>query len=329
MPSPSFRESGLNANPMLTTLAQAYLNPNRIATNFFPIAESADYAGQIMRDDDSLYETVEDDRDDDTPYTEIHEGFSTQAFILRPKGFKIRYGDKRARRLGLQRVSIQRRAPRKLMQRATLNHEVEALKKLTDFNLYQADCRKTLTVGTQLNDIDPGPLFREINTRVASFIGGDPNVLGLSRYAADAIANNPYVLERFKYTSRESVTTDMIAALYGYERVVVSNALVKDNTGKAGFAMGAHMIAAHVNPQALAAGRLPYRTDGEIDPEEASFGYTMVYPGNPVVKNPIRNEEDEVTIYKLEFDREIVITGTNERTGLINHGCLVLNAARP
>jgi hypothetical protein len=60
-----------------------------------------------------------------------------------------------------------------------------------------------------------------------------PNVLLLSPYAFDALANHPDLKDRYKYTTSESLTAEMLARVLKIERVLVGEAVsVTSNEGQ-------------------------------------------------------------------------------------------------
>lgn len=80
-----------------------------------------------------------------------------------------------------------------------------------------------------------------------------PNTLVLSYDAKDALIDHPDFVERVKYTSRDSVTPEMIAKYFDLERVFVAMAV--ENTAKEGqaaamdFAFGKHALLCYVAPE--------------------------------------------------------------------------------
>lgn len=88
---------------------------------------------------------------------------------------------------------------------------------------------------------------------MASTTGYKPNVLVLSPYAFNALSNHEDVLDRIKYTQKGIVTTDLLATLFGVEKVLVAWGVV--NTGKKGgadsigFIMGKHALLCYAAPR--------------------------------------------------------------------------------
>lgn len=323
----SLQESRLGINMVLTNLAQGVVQPEFVMRLLFPLAEVADYGGQTIEFDDSDYEDVDDDRADDAPYNEIQDSYYGRPFTLNTKGLKYRVGDKKATSMERLGINWGQRASNKLMARAGLRHEIEAATVATTLANYATSNRVTLSSGSQFNDasVDPGPAIRTGKAAVSGQIGVDPNVCIMGRDVFDALAENPSIKDRMKHTGRDSLTPEILAAIYGFDRVAVCNALRKTPSGKVRV-FGKHLVMGRVNPAALNSDRIAYRPNGAIDIETPSYGYTYVYAGNPLMYNPYRDEDRGATIYKMDFDRKVVQTGTDRSSGLITHGYMIASA---
>lgn len=301
--------------------------PQFVMRVLFPLVETADYDGRIIRFDDAIYEEIDDDRADDTTYPEVQDGYSGAAYELNTKGFSYRVGDKKARRMSRLGVNWGRRASERMIQRAGLKHEIESATIATNPANYAAANTIALAGAQQFNDpsSDPGTIIRTGRSAVAQNIGIDPNVMVIGREVFDGLQENESLKQRIQYTSRDSLTTEMLAQFYGFDEVRVCNALVKRQDGTKGYVFGRNIVMGYTNPRAVRQDRLPFRANGTIDQEEPSYGYTYTYMGNPQVFSPYRDEDRGATVYKLDFDRSVQAVGVND-ANLITHGYLIQNA---
>jgi hypothetical protein len=326
----SLQQSRLGINMVLTNLAQGVIQPDYAMRLLYPLAEVADYGGQIIEFDDSAYLEVDDDRADDTPYPEIQESYFGRPFTLNTKGLSFRVGDKKANQMQRLGINWGRRASERLIGRAGLMHEIEAASAATTVGNYATTNRITLSAGSQFNEsgVDPDPVIRTGKSAVASQIGVDPNVMVMGRDVYDVLAAR--YSRNFTATSgggglRPQLTEEILAGIFGFARVRVCNALRKTASGRQRI-FGKHIVMGYTNPAALNADRLPYRPQGQIDVETPSYGYTYVYVNNPLMYNPYRDEDRGATVYKLDFDRKVTQTGVDRTSGLITHGYLIANA---
>jgi hypothetical protein len=326
----SVQGSRLGINLVLTNLAQGVIQPEFVMRLLYPLVEVADYGGQTVEFDDSDYLEVRDDRDDDTPYAEIQDSYFGRPFTLNTKGLSYRVGDKKANAMNVLRINWGQRAANRLIKRGGLMHEIEAAVAATTPARYDPANRITLTTGGQFNNagVDPDPIIRTGKSVVAGQIGVDPNVMLLGREVFDTLASRYSTTFTSTNTSpglRDQLTEEKLAAIYGFQRVRVCNALRKVNGARQRI-FGKHLVMGYTNPAALNGDTIPFKTGGAVDFEEPSYGYTYVYRGNPLMYNPYYDNDRGSTVYKMDFDRKVVQTGVNKDTSLITHGYAVFNA---
>lgn len=322
----SIREAGLNINVALTNIAQGVVQPQFVMRDLFPFVEVGIDSGQIIRFDDSVYEDVDDNRGDDTFYPEVQDGYRGRAFELDIKGFSYRVGQKKARRQENLGIDWGRRAQLRMMDKAGLKHEIESALVATNPASYAASNRVTLAVGNQFNEptVNPGSVIRAGKSAVSGQIGMDPNVWIMGQEVFDGLSENETIKDRLKYTSKDSLTTDILAAMFEFQSVKVCKAIVKRN-GVKSRVFGKHMVFGYTNPAGLNQSRIPYRVDGRIDNETPSLGYTYVYTNNPLAYSPYFDDDRGATVYKLDFDRSVEIVGVDD-ADKITHGYLIQNA---
>lgn len=89
--------------------------------------------------------------------------------------------------------------------------------------------------------------------KMASETGYKPNTLVLSPFAFNALKNHEDILDRIKYTQKGIVTEDLLATLFGVERVFVAwgvvNTAAKGAEANVGFIMGKHALLCYSNPR--------------------------------------------------------------------------------
>lgn len=104
---------------------------------------------------------------------------------------------------------------------------------------------------------------------MASLTGYKPNTIVMSPYVFKALSEHADVLDRIKYTQRAIVTEDLLAALFGVERVLVPwgvvNTAIQGATDDIGFIMGKHLLLCYVNPRPAI--------------KKPSAGYTFTWTG--------------------------------------------------
>jgi hypothetical protein len=119
------------------------------------------------------------------------------------------------------------------------------------------------TSSDPINDIE------EAKAEILGNTGMEANTLVLGYDVFKAIKNHPDLVDRIKYTSSQTITTDMLAAMFDIPRVMVAKAVrATNNEGAAeayGFAFGKGALLTHVAPN-----------PGLLTP---SAGYTFAWTG--------------------------------------------------
>lgn len=91
------------------------------------------------------------------------------------------------------------------------------------------------------------------SVQMASETGYKPNTLVLSPFAFNALKNHEDILDRIKYTQKGIVTEDLLATLFGVDKVHVAwsvvNSAAKGAAADVGFIMGKHALLCYSNPR--------------------------------------------------------------------------------
>lgn len=183
--------------------------------------------------------------------------------------------------LGLEYDSAQ-------LARTAANYDVNHKLTLT------STARWTNAASTPLADVQAGA------EAIRRSIGRYPNTLVLGPSAFNALRNHAAVKEQFKYTSKDSITADMLAAYFDVKRVVVGKAVylpeTAADTALATDIWGDDAILAYV-PEAGNTYQVP------------SFGYTYELMGYPQVEAPYFVRSNDSWIYPIKTERKPYLVG--------------------
>jgi hypothetical protein len=118
-------------------------------------------------------------------------------------------------------------------------------------------------------DSDPIEDVEAGKETVLSTTGFLPNTLVLGYQVFRKLRNHPDIVDRYKYTSAQAITEDMMARLFGVDRILVAKAVKATNnegaTGAYSFAFGKGALLCYVAPN-----------PGLLTP---SAGYTFAWTG--------------------------------------------------
>ena len=116
-----------------------------------------------------------------------------------------------------------------------------------------ATANQTATQWSNYTSSDPIEDIEEGKADILSATGMEANTLVLGYDVFRQLKNHPDLVDRIKYTSSQTITTDMMAAMFDIPRVIVSKAVKATNlegaTEAYAFATGKTALLAHVAPQ--------------------------------------------------------------------------------
>jgi hypothetical protein len=173
------------------------------------------------------------------------------------------------------------------------------------------------TSGVWGTDFTPGTLWNvststpieDVATGVitlASATGYRPNVFVMSPRVWRALKNHPDILDRIKYTEKGIVTTDLLAALFDVEKVLVAWG-VQDSSAEGAaaelsdFVMGKHALLAYANP-----------SPGILQPSAGYiFGWTGLlgagaYAGPRISRIPVPLTKSDRIEGEMAYDQKVV-----------------------
>ena len=132
---------------------------------------------------------------------------------------------------------------------------------------------------------------------IRSKIGRYPNVALIGAPVMAALRHQPLILDRTKYTSRDSATPELLAALWGIPNVLVGGSIRADDSGVFADVWGKNVVLAYVETGSLASMGTP------------SYGYTYQLSGYPVVEVPYEDRSVKSWIYPVTDEMAPVLAG--------------------
>jgi hypothetical protein len=296
-------------DPILTTVAQGYRNAALVGETLFPRVPVSTAGGQIIKFGTEAFRIVNARRAPGAATKRIEFEYSSEPYALVQdslEGFvPIEIAREAARVPG---IDMGQRAVRQVFDQLTLALEYEQATMARNAANYE-NSHKVDLAGTPWTgeSSDPTANINAGKAAVRGAVGLYPNTLLLGAKAFEAVRHHPDVVERFKYTSHESVTAKMLASLWDLDLVVVGKAVFSDAAGALADVWGGDCVLAYVPSSVLG-------------PEQPSYGYTYTLQGSPNVEQPYYERNRKSWMYPVTFERRAVITG-------MQAGYLIRNAA--
>jgi hypothetical protein len=286
-------------DPILTTVVQGYKDAGLVGDELFPRVPVATVAGRILAFGKEAFQSCDTRRAPGAATKRISFGYEAGAYKLDSHGLEapLPYEFKREAD-ATTHVDLGARLGNLVMSRLLRGLELDQARLALDPSNYDTDHRANLSGAQKWADpaSDPKSAIEDAKETIRRTVGIYPNVLLLSPAAFNALKDHPSVIDRFKYTTHESVTTSMLGALFGIPKLVVGMNVWADDKGKFSDTWGDGAVLAYVAPVPTTA-------------EEPSYGYTYVMEGHPFVKEPYEDKGSQSMVYGVNFERVPVIAG--------------------
>lgn len=183
-----------------------------------------------------------------------------------------------------------------------LGHELEAAQIARNAANYPVSNQVTLTGSDRWSDAasDPHADISEGKEAIRRRIGRYPNMLTLGPSSFNGLTRHPKVKDQFKYTGRESITAEMLAAYFNLKKVVVGAGVYLPETA------GDDDPALDIWGDDAILSFVPETGNNFQVP---SYGYTYDLRGYPQVNKPYFENRNDSWIYPTKTERRVILTG--------------------
>lgn len=300
-------------DPVLSTVARGFMEQELVANAIFPMVPVDLRGGNIVVFGREEFRQYQLKRAPGAATVRIPFGYSGQPYALTQDALETsvprEHMQDASRMPGVDLGTV---AVRKATRIIALALEVEQAALARATSSYPATNRVALASGSRWTDatVNPSATIETGREAIRASIGVYPNTVLLSAKAFSACRTNPLILDRFKYTSRDSITTEMLASLWDIPRVVVGRGVTTDQADAVTDIWGGDVIMA-------------YTAIGPISNAEPSFGFTYTMRGHPIVEQPYWDNSHKSWQYPVTYERAPVVANT----GAACAGYLIQTAA--
>lgn len=289
-------------DPVLTGIAQGYIHAQRVGSVIFPRVDVLQHGGKVIEFGRESFFDYKARRAPGANVQRIQFGYEGKPFAL--DSFAL---DAPIPREFMQDaetvpgVDLGKRAVNTLMDSLTLSLEIEQAALAADAGNYPAGNHLALSGADRWSDAssDPVRAIDDAKDQVRATCGIEPNRMVVGAKPFRALKNHPKIVERFKYTSAESITAKMLAGLFDLDELAVGKTTYVDDTGA-----GAAFKEAWGNVAALA-----YTPLQDPAIEQPSFGYTYTLKGHPFVEQAVWENGIRSWVHGVSYARKPVLTG--------------------
>lgn len=298
-------------DPILSNVAQGYAHPEHVGFALFPRVPVKQRGGQIIEFGRDSFKRYNTRRAPGSNTKRLQFGYEGKPFALVQDALEGQVPWEHMQDAAqVPGIDMGTEATNEVMAILSLALEIEQAGIATNPDNYGTNHKVTLSGTDQWShaDSDPAKQIREYREAVRSAVGIRPNVMEIPAAGFNALCEHPKILERFKYTSSDSITAEMLARLFNLRRIVVGEAVyMNEGSDQMVDVWGSSAVLAYV-PEQINSRRQP------------SFGYTYTLEGHPIVEEPYNERNAKSWIYPVTYERVPVLSG-------IESGFLIRNVA--
>ncbi len=277
---PQMTPSGARVvDPVLSSIAQGNVNSEMIASALFPSVLVPQRGGRIItfgKEDFMLYGSQ---RAPGENTKRVQFGYGAGNYALVDYGLEgqvpIEVLQEGQAGPGIDHAAM---AVRKVSNIMALRLEKQAADIARTAASYAAANKITRTSTAQWSDLtsgvsDPVNDIEVAKEAIRAATGKRPNTITMGAAVMSKLRQHPKVLDRIKYTGRDVATPELLAALFGVQRVLVGDAIFSNDAGTAFTDVwGKDVVVAYTELGSVA------------DMGAPSYGYTYTLSGYPLAE---------------------------------------------
>lgn len=291
-------------DPVLTAVAQGYKHPDFVGGALFPYVPVGQRGGKIVtfsKEDFMLYNTG---RAPGQNTKRVQYGYTSGNYALESHSLEGTLPiETMQEAVAVPGIDASRMTIYKTQNIIALRLEKQQADVARLAASYAASNKITLSGTGQWSDFsgtsDPIAVVETGKEAVRRKIGKRANTGVMGAAVFEKLKQHPKVVDRMKYTGRDVATVEILAALFGLERLLVGDAVFADDAGVFSDVWGKDMVLAYTETASLAEMGTP------------SYGYTYRLNGYPVVEEPYFDRNAKSWIYPVTDEVVPVIAGAD------------------
>lgn len=303
MPPMNIAQAGV-VDPVLSTHARGYRNSEFVAEALFPRVTIPNRSMRVVKFGKESFRMLNTRRAPGADKKRVQYGYASDPVALVQDALEgvvpIEHQEEAA---AIPGIDLGAGAINMVLNVVDLGLEYECAQLARTAGNYGANNKVALTGTDRWSDASNSSPAKDIDAgkeAVRRAIGRYPNTLMLGPSGFNALKNHSKVKEHFKYTGRESITTEMLAAFFDLKKVVTGKAVYLPETSADSAAAsdiwGDDAILAYV-PEAGDSYQVP------------SYGYTYELRGYPQVEEPYFERGNDSWIYPVKAERRPYLVG--------------------
>lgn len=303
-------------DPILSTHARGYRNSEFVAGSLFPRVTVPNRSMRVIKFGKEAFRMLNTRRAPGADKKRVQYGYASDPISLVQDALEgVVPIEHQEEAMSVPGINLGQGAINMVLDAVDLGLEYDSAQLARTAANYDANHKLALTgtarwtnaASTPQSDIDAG------KEAIRRSIGRYPNTLVLGPSSFGGLKRHATIKDQFKYTGRESITAEMLAAFFDLKRVVVGKAVFLAETA-ADTAMASDIW----GDDAI----LAYVPDTGDNFQVPSFGYTYELMGYPQVETPYFERKNDSWLYPVKTERRPYLTGAEG-------GFLFQNAGAP
>lgn len=290
-------------DPILTTVAQGYKNNEMVGSILFPRVNIAQRSGKVIQFGKEAFQAYDSARAPGTNIKRIQIGYSASNFGIVDYALDaVVPTELMQEAAAVPSINLANASVRTVQDAMALRLEIDQAALATTLGNYGVNNKTTLSGTSQWSDLvnsDPIKDVENAKDAIRGATGKLANVLVLSPAVLKSLRQHSKVIDRMKYTGRDVPTPEILAALFGVDKVVVGTAIQSTDAGVFSDVWGKNVVLAYTDMSGL------------NDAGRPTYGYTYSLSGYPFVKPARKDENIDSWIYGVSDAVQPVIASAN------------------
>ncbi len=290
-------------DPILTNVARGYQNNEFVGGALFPNVSVGQRAGKVIKFGKESFQLYDTARAPGTSVKRISVGYASDPYAIVDHSLSGTVPvELMEEAQAVPGINLSSAAVRTVQDVMRLRLEKEQADLATTAGNYGASNKTTLSGASQWSDLVNSDPIKDIETAkeaIRTATGKRPNTVVVSAKVMASLRQHGDILDRIKYTGRDVPTPELLAGLFGVQRVLVGDAVYSTDAGVFGDVWGKFVVVAYTEMSGLA------------DMGRPTYGYTYQLSGYPFVE-PGRYDADYRTwLYDTHDAVKSVIAGAD------------------
>jgi len=290
-------------DPILSTYARGYRNQEFVAGALFPRVTIPNRSMRVLRFGKEAFRMVNTRRAPGADKKRIQYGYASDPISLVQDALEgLVPIEHQEEAMSVPGVDLGKSAVNMVLDVVDLNLEYDSAQLARNAANYGASNKLTMVGAARWTSASstPNTDVQGAQEVIRRSIGRYANTMVIGPTVFNALRNHVAVRDQFKYTSKDSITEDMLAAYFNLKKVVVGKAVslaqTAPDTALATDIWGDDAVLAYV-PEAGDTFQVP------------SYGYTYQLSGYPQVEAPYFERSNDSWIYPTKTERRPYLTG--------------------